>query len=270
MNNTQVKQTLKNKKFLPSKKMGQNFLSDINVIHNIIDLSPDLSKFDAVIEIGPGLGAITELLVKKTNNLICIELDKRLYSDLKSKFKNNKNIHIINDDFLEVDLNQLCKNYKNVLVFANIPYSITTPIVVKSLSFNKIKTLYIMVQKEVADKWIYSKTSNRNASTNIINYYFDVEKVLHIKNTCFVPAPKVDSAMVLLNKKTNEEYDVNFFKFMRPFFLAKRKKLINNLPHNISKEKILPILIELGFDSNVRSEQLDYNQWKELYKLFNK
>lgn len=265
-----IKQTLKDKKFLPSKKMGQNFLSDINIINKIIDLAPDLTQYDAVIEIGPGLGAITQLLVKKVDRLICVELDKRLYADLKIKFKNYKNLQLINDDFLEINLENLCKEFKNVIVVANIPYSITTPIVVKCLSFNKIKSLYIMVQKEVADKWVYSKTANRNASTNIINYYFDVKKILHISKNCFVPAPKVDSSMVLLNKKTNEEYDVNFFKFMRPFFLAKRKKLLNNLPKNISKETILPILNKLGFDSNVRSEQLNYNQWKEIYKIFKK
>lgn len=266
MNN--IKQVLKNKKFLPSKKMGQNFLSNPIIIDEICAKIPDLSKFDCILEIGPGLGAITEFLVEQNKPLICIELDKRLYADLKHKFKNHSNITLVNDDFLEVDLDGLTKQYKNIIVIANIPYSITTPIVLKCLSFSKIKTLYIMVQKEVADKWVYTKTSNRNAATNIINYYFDMHKVMPISKTNFVPAPKVDSAMVLLNKKTNDDYDPSFYQFIRPFFLAKRKKLLNNLPPFIDSKKITPILIELGFNENVRAEELNYDHWKLLYKTF--
>ena len=147
-----IKRTLKNKKFLPSKKMGQNFLSNPLVIDEICLNIPDLEKYDCILEIGPGLGAITEFLVNTKKPLICIELDKRLYADLKKKFKNQKNINLINDDFLQVDLAALTQQYNNIIVVANIPYSITTPIILKCLSFNKIKTLYIMVQKEVADK----------------------------------------------------------------------------------------------------------------------
>ncbi|XQP55835.1 MAG: 16S rRNA (adenine(1518)-N(6)/adenine(1519)-N(6))-dimethyltransferase RsmA [Mycoplasmoidaceae bacterium] len=265
-----IKQILKNKKFLPSKKMGQNFLSNQIIIDEICEHIPDLSNYDCILEIGPGLGAITQYLVQTNKPLICIELDKRLYADLKIKFKQYNNLQLINNDFLEVDLDSITKQYKHIIVIANIPYSITTPIVLKCLSFNKIKTLYIMVQKEVADKWVYTKTSNRNAATNIINYYFDMKKVMLIKNTNFVPAPKVDSAMVLLNKKINESYDPEFYKFMRPFFLAKRKKLLNNLPPHITKANILPTLQQLGFDANVRAEELDYKDWKKLYNIFKK
>ena len=254
-----IKQILKHKKFLPSKKMGQNFLSNPLVIDEICEHIPSLDNYDCVLEIGPGLGAITEYLVNTHKPIICIELDKRLYADLKQKFKKYTNLNLINNDFLEVDLSTLTKPYKNVIVVANIPYSITTPIVLKCMEFSKIKTLYIMVQKEVAEKWVYSKTSNRNAATNIINFYFDMKKIMNIKNTSFTPAPKVDSAMVLLNKKDDKVYDPNFYKFIRPFFLAKRKKLLNNLPVGISKDKILPLLIEFGFDANVRAEALDYN-----------
>ena len=265
-----IKQVLKHKKFLPSKKMGQNFLSNPLVIDEICANIPDLSNYDCILEIGPGLGAITEYLVSNNKPLICVELDKRLYADLKHKFKNCKNLDLINNDFLEVDLASITKDYKNIIVVANIPYSITTPIILKCLSFDKIRCLYIMVQKEVADKWIYSKTSNRNAATNIINYYFDMTKVMSIKNTSFTPIPKVDSAMVLLNKKSDEAYDPDFYKFMKTFFLAKRKKMLNNLPANITRQQILPLLIEFGFDENVRAEALDYNHWKKLYQAFKK
>ena len=147
-----IKRILKNKKFLPSKKMGQNFLSNPLIIDEICANIPDLQSYDCILEIGPGLGAITDYLVEQDKPLICIELDKRLYADLKIKFKNHNNLTLVNDDFLEVDLNKLTSKYNNIIVIANIPYSITTPIILKCLSFNKIKTLYIMVQKEVANK----------------------------------------------------------------------------------------------------------------------
>lgn len=265
-----IQQKLKNKKFLPSKKMGQNFLSNQIIIDEICEHIPNLDQYDCILEIGPGLGAITSYLIQTNKPLICIELDKRLYAELKTKFKKANNLQLINNDFLEIDLSSITQQYKNIIVIANIPYSITTPIILKCLGFNKIKTLYIMVQKEVATKWVYSKTSNRNAATNIINYYFDIQKVMDIKNTNFVPAPKVDSSMVLLTKKINEEYDPNFYKFIRPFFLAKRKKLINNLPTNIDKNQMLLLLNDFGFDSNVRAEALDYNQWRKLYNIFKK
>ncbi|MCQ3907431.1 MAG: 16S rRNA (adenine(1518)-N(6)/adenine(1519)-N(6))-dimethyltransferase RsmA [Mycoplasmoidaceae bacterium] len=254
-----IRQTLKNKKFLPSKKMGQNFLSNQNIVNEICSHIPNLEPYDCILEIGPGLGAITNYLVTTHKPVICVELDKRLCASLSHTFKNT-NIKLINDDFLELDLDKVASQYKRIIVIANIPYSITTPIILKCLANKKIKTLYIMVQKEVADKWVFSKPSNRNASTNIINYYFDMHKVMTIKNTNFVPVPKVDSAMVLLNKKNQETYDPAFYKFIRPFFLAKRKKLINNIPPTINKSKLTTELIKLGFDSNVRSEQLDYNQ----------
>lgn len=265
-----IKKFLKRNKFLPSKKMGQNFLSNPMVIADICDNIPDLDSFDCILEIGPGLGAITEYLVNTNKPVIGVELDKRLYADLKSKFKKQTNLTLVNNDFLEIDLSELTKKYKSVIVIANIPYSITTPIILKCLSFGKIKTLYIMVQKEVADKWIYSKTSNRNAATNVINYYFDMKKVMVIKNINFIPAPKVDSAMVLLTKKTNEPYNSKFYEFIRPFFLAKRKKLLNNIPPNIDKELFLQTLIELGFNSNVRAEELNYDHWMKMYKIFRK
>lgn len=266
MNN--IKQQLKKQKFYPSKKMGQNFLKDIDVINTICEKCPNLSEYDCVIEIGPGLGAITKFLSQKAKNLICVELDKRLYANLKAKYK-AKNIQIINDDFLELDLNTLCNQYKNIIVVANIPYSITTPIVLKCLSFNKIKTSYIMVQKEVANKWSSNKPSERNAATNAINYYLDVQKIMDIKNSAFEPSPKVDSCMVLLKRKNNEEYNPNFYNFMRPFFLSKRKKMLNNIPSNINKEKLIKFLEQLGFDSNVRAEKLTYKDWIKIYNNFN-
>lgn len=250
--------------------MGQNFLKDFDIVDKICQKIPNLSMYDCVIEIGPGRGAITKYLSENSSKLICIELDKRLYADLISKYKNKKNVQLINDDFLEVDLNKLCKPFKRIIIVANIPYSITTPIVLKALAFDKIRTLYIMVQKEVSDKWIYSKTSNRNAATNIINYYFHVEKILDIKKTAFIPMPKVDSAMVLLDKKTNEKYDAEFYSFIRPFFLAKRKKLLNNLPPNINRFEFISYLKTNNFNLNIRAEELDYFDWLKIYKKFKK
>ncbi len=263
-----LKTTLKQTKFVPSKKMGQNFLVDSNITQGIVDNLPDLKAYDCILEIGPGFGAITKHLVQLKKQIVCIELDKRLYDNLTQKFKNCSNLKLVNDDFLQLDLNKVLASFKKVIVIANIPYSITTPIILKALAFNKIKTLYIMVQKEVANKWIYKKTSNRNASTNIINYYFDFKKILDIKNTCFVPSPKVDSSMVLLIKKNNKKYDPKFYQFMRPFFLFKRKKILNNLPKNINKNAFINCLKSLGYDENIRAEVLNYTDWEKIYNTF--
>lgn len=263
-----IKQILKKKSFRPSKKMGQNFLSDINVINKICENIPDLSQFDCIVEIGPGLGAITKNLVKISPHLICVELDKRLFAELKTNFSNYQNIEILNDDFLTFDLDKNLSKFNKVIVIANIPYSITTPIILKCLKCSKIQTLYIMVQKEVADKWSYSKTSNRNATTNIINYYFDISRIMNIKNTSFTPIPKVDSTMIILSKKNKGKYDAKFYEFMKPFFLAKRKKMLNNLPSNINKNKLMEILLEFGYDENIRSEQLTYDEWQKIYQRF--
>lgn len=265
-----VKNFIKKNKFFPSKKMGQNFLSDSLVIESICNNIPNLDEYDCILEIGPGLGAITNYLISTNKPVISIELDKRLYQKIKTTFSGFKNFTVINDDFLETNLDKITTQYHNIIVVANIPYSITTPILLKCLKFNKIQALYIMVQKEVADKLVYSKPSNRNASTNSINYYFDIKKVLSIKKTSFTPQPKVDSFLIFLKRKNQKKYDHNFYLFMRPFFLSKRKKLLNNLPPLIDKNKMMLFLNKLGFNSNTRAEELNYNHWMQIYSEFKK
>lgn len=264
----EINNFLKKSNFKPSKKMGQNFLSDHDVIHEIFSYLPNLNKYDCILEIGPGLGAMTNHLIKQNKPVISIELDKRLYAFLVNKFNNNPNLRIINDDFLTVDLDKILSAYKNIIVIANIPYSITTPIVVKCLSYYSIKTLFIMVQKDVAIKWYYDKTTNRNASTNILNYYFNIDKKMDIKNTSFTPPPKIDSSIVQLDKKTTEQYDPNFYKFIKQFFLSKRKTLLNNLPPYINRLEFTSIIQKMGYPTNIRAENLNYNDWKKLYSLY--
>lgn len=263
-----LKQFLQNINFHPSKKMGQNFLINDQVIEKICNHIPDLTKFSSIIEIGPGLGSITSFLIRTNKKIVAIELDKRLYEYLYKKFNNTPNLELINDDFLEIDLDQsgLCSS--KTLVFANIPYSITSPIVLKCLNTFNIKTLYIMVQKEVATKWNYKFKSSRNAFTNIINYYFQLTKVLDISKNAFFPIPNVDSAMIILDKKTDKKYDNNFYKFVQMFFFHKRKKLINNIPFFINKNKFIKLLDKLGYDINIRPEVISCNNWKWLYDNF--
>ena len=263
-----VKKFLQDINFNPSKKMGQNFLIDKQVIYEICNHIPNLSKYSSIIEIGPGLSAITSFLVRTSKKIFAIELDKRLCDYLHKRFGQFPNLKIINDDFLEIDLNKygLCLN--DVLVFANIPYSITSPIILKCLSNFNIKTLYIMIQKEVANKWDYQSTSSRNALSNILNYYFVLTKVLDISRNAFFPIPKVDSTMVILDKRSNEKYDCNFYNFIQMFFFHKRKKIINNSPFCINKKKFIELLTKLGYDVNIRPEVLAYNHWKWLYDNF--
>ena len=254
-----------NKKFFPSKQMGQNFLIDQNIIQQICNVLPNFSTYDVIFEVGPGKGAITNFLVKQNKPLVCLELDKRLYSDLKNKYLNNNNLHLFNDDVLDVDFVSLFKQYQKVIMVANIPYNITSPIIFKCLNENKIKKMYLMLQKEVAQKLDYKKTTNRNAFVNIVNYYYDVENLFDIKSTSFSPQPKVNSSFVLLKRKRNEQFNFKFFKFMKPFFLAKRKKMLNNI-HPFVKKNILIQWMQVNhIDLNVRAENLDYDIFMKMF-----
>lgn len=268
MDNKQVNIFKKQQKFYPSKKMGQNFLVDNSAINKIIDNVPNLYDYDLILEIGPGLGAITDSLVKTQKPVIAIELDKRLFEQINKKFSVYNNFKVINNDVLQVDFDELLNKYKNVIVIANLPYSITTPIVIKCLKQQKISSLYIMVQKEVGDKWDYKIKSNRNASTNILNSFYNIKKCFDIKNTSFNPVPKVDSSMMLLTRKNNSVYDEKFYSFLKTIFLAKRKKLLNNFSNIADKQKMVNILKELSINLNIRAEELQYEDLFQIYKLW--
>lgn len=260
-----INKALNDNNLSAKKKFGQNFLTDQNILNSISD-SADIDKNTLVIEIGPGLGSLTEKLVQRAGFVLCYEIDKDLIPILKDNLKDYSNYEVINKDILEVDINkdidEYKKNLENVYVVANLPYYITTPIILGLLSnTDKIKRYVMMMQLEVADR-ITGKPSTKdyNALSIAIKYRANAIKVLKVPRTVFVPEPNVDSAVVRLDlyeeKKYNAKDEVFFFKLIREAFSQRRKTLANNLSSIQSKDKTYEMLAFLGIKDSVRSEEL--------------
>lgn len=262
------------------KSLGQNFLIDDEAVAAIIDAA-NVSKDDLVIEIGPGLGTLTKELVEKAGKVICIELDKRMIEILNDRFSMYKNFRIINDDVLKVNLKKIISDekIKNAKIVANLPYYITTPIIMKLLEDRlDIKTITVMIQKEVADRLITKPgTGDTGAITYSIHYYTEPSRVLEVPNTAFIPAPKVNSTVINLEvlkaPKVNVENEEKFFELIKIAFMQKRKTLLNSLANSYkygSKENIEKNLKLLGINSQIRPEKLTLEEFAKISATINK
>lgn len=251
------------------KSLGQNFLKDNNVIDKIVS-TINYEDNNLVIEIGPGSGAMTKELLKRVDFAILYEIDTRLEKILFKELSDYVNYELIFDDFLKRNIgNDLSKyNYDNLYIVANLPYYITTPIINKIVSDKiPVKEMVIMVQKEVADR-LSSKPGSRDYGqiTVFLNYFFEIEKVLTVSKNCFVPKPKVDSAVIKMKRREQKELvkDEEFFeKIVKDSFRFKRKTIKNNLS-NYDLKKIDIILNKYGFDINTRSECIPYYVFVEI------
>ena len=256
-----MKDILEENEFSFKKKFGQNFIIDENIINNIINVS-DLDKETLVIEIGPGAGSLTNKLAQKAGFVLCYEIDTTLETILSENLKEYNNVNIIFKDFLKEDVNEELKkyNYSKICVVANLPYYITTPIIMKIIDDKiPVDKMVIMVQKEVGDRLKAKPNSKDYGSLSVfLNYYFDITKALDVSKNVFIPRPNVDSVVVTLSKKSeklscnNEEI---LFKLIRDAFTQKRKNLRNNL-RDYNLDKIEEILSKYNFDLTVRAEQL--------------
>lgn len=250
------------------KSLGQNFLQDKNIIEKIV-MSNDITDKDLIIEIGPGTGALTRELKRFNARLICYEIDERMRPILK-ELEDDK-LTVIYGDFLTRDINKDLKelDYENLYIIGNLPYYITTPIIEKVIDSNvDLKAMTIMVQKEVADRFTaLPKTKQYNSLSIYLNYYFDVQKLFVVKNTCFIPVPKVDSAVVRFVKRVEKKYAVvdekMFFKLVMDAFKFKRKTLKNNLK-DYDWNKILEILKKNNYSESVRAEEIDISTFAEM------
>lgn len=252
-------------KFVPSKKMGQNFLVDQDVIDQIIN-EVSQNDFDAIIEIGPGLGAISKYLVEFNKPLYLIELDKRLYSYLNERFKDVNNVSLINNDVLKMDLDEIAIKYKNCIIVSNLPYSISSLVIIQFLKTKNIQTMFCMLQKEVVDRLqSLPKHKEYNAFSVLSQHLATTTKLIDVPKNCFVPAPEVFSNFIQIKKNKNK-YDLKFDKFLHMIFLAKRKTLLNNLKHFYSKDQIERLFNKFNLSSTIRSEEIDH---KTLYKMYN-
>ena len=272
-----INNSLNDNKLHAKKKFGQNFLTDQNILNLIINAG-EITKQDLVIVIGPGLGSLTELLCSNAGFVLAYEIDKDLINPLKENLNGFNNYEIINKDILEVDIDKDIDNYKsnynNVYLISNLPYYITTPIILNTLSrTNKIKRYVMMMQEEVADRICGKpKTKDYNALSIAIKYRAIAKKAFKVPRTVFIPEPNVDSAVVVLDIYDKSPYNVDneelFFTLIRDAFNMRRKTLINNL-NKYNKDKILNILKSLNIKENVRAEELDITDFINIVNLLN-
>lgn len=264
-----------------NKALGQNFLISENVVQTIVDGS-QIEKEDLVIEIGPGLGTLTKFLLEKAKRVICIELDKRMISILKDRFLLYKNFKILSQDVLKVNLRELIEEekkdteVKNVKIVANLPYYITTPIIMKLLEEElPLESITVMIQKEVADRLIAIPGEKETGSiTYSVYYYAQAQDILEVPNDSFIPEPEVTSKVIKLNIRKEPPVKVEkkeiMFRIIKCAFMQRRKILLNALVNTkvfIDKEEGIQILEKLGIDINIRPENLRLDDYANISNL---
>lgn len=244
-----------------SKKFGQNFIVDENIINNIINKSM-IDKDTLVIEIGPGAGSLTYKLALNSKNVIAYEIDESLKDILNYNLSGLSNVEIIYGDFLLRDVKKDLEKYeyKKLYVVANLPYYITTPIIVKLIEDElNVDKIVVMVQKEVGDRFKAKPNSKDYSSLSVfLNYYYDVFKIMDVSRNVFMPKPNVDSIVLEFVKKNDMLFVKDktlFFKLIRDSFKQKRKNIRNNLK-GYDLDVINDVLFKYGFDLNARAEQL--------------
>lgn len=271
---------IKNNNFSIQKKYGQNFLIDANVLSSIAG-EAGITKDDIVLEIGPGLGALTEYLLQGAKHVIAVEVDKMLIPILQENFKEYDNFTLINDDILKVDIEELIASVSGneaakVKVVANLPYYITTPIVMELLEKqHNIDSITVMIQKEVAQRMQESPGSKAYGALSLaVQFYSRPEVVMIVSKNCFIPKPDVDSAVIKLDIYEKEDRPVKvgneerMFNLIRAAFNQRRKTLVNALGNaqnlTYSKEQVAEALVKMGKSETIRGEALSLSDFAEL------
>ena len=261
------------------KKFGQNFLIDTSVLDRIISAA-EITKDDCVLEIGPGIGTMTQYLAESAREVVAVEIDKNLIPILGETLAEYENVTILNEDILKVDVNKIVEEKNGgrpIKVVANLPYYITTPIIM-GLFENHIplKSITIMVQKEVADRMqVGPGTKDYGALSLAVQYYAKPEIVANVPPNCFIPRPNVGSAVIRLTRYEQPPVEVldekKMFSLIRASFNQRRKTLVNGLGNaselSVSKEQVLEALEKMGLSSTVRGEALTLEQFAELSNL---
>ena len=253
-----------------NKKLGQNFLINESIIYDIVKKA-NVTKEDVVIEIGPGLGSLTKELINNAKKVIAIELDPNMIDILKSRFGIFDNFEVIYGDVLKIDLEELIKGYDSVKVVANLPYYITTPIIMKLLEDKlKIKSITVMVQKEVGERICAThKDKEYGAITVSVQYYSEPQIIIDVPKENFLPAPEVDSCVIRLDMREKPPVSLKdeklFFRLVKGAFTQRRKTINNSLTClGKSKEEIMATLNKLGIDSKLRAENLSIQQYADI------
>ena len=281
-NPTETKAVLDMFGFSFAKKYGQNFLIDGNIVSNIVK-NAGITKEDTVLEIGPGIGTMTQVLCEQAKNVIAVEIDKRLIDVLTFTLRDYDNVTVINSDILKCNIEELFKQHSSngrLKVVANLPYYITTPIIMELLEKNNnsvIESITVMIQKEVAER-LGAEPGNKDygAITLSINYYSDANIVMTVPASCFMPRPNVDSAVIKLTRHKEPTVNVAdeklMFKIIRASFNQRRKTLVNGLKNSpelsFSKEQIVKAIEKIGKPETIRGEALTLEEFAELANAF--
>lgn len=276
----ETKFLMKKYKIKANKNLGQNFLINSEVVENIVN-SSEITKEDMVIEIGPGLGTLTKYLLEKAGKVLCVELDTKMLKILQDRFLVYDNFEVINTDVLKLNLNDIISEnkkqgkIKNIKVVANLPYYITTPIIMKLLEEKlDIKSITVMIQKEVADRLIETPGGkNTGAITYTVYYYCDSEKIMEVPNSSFIPEPEVTSEVIKMNLRSKPVVEIDnpkvMFMIIKSAFMQRRKTLLNALTNTkvfLNKEEGLEILNKLNLNENVRAEELSIQDFANIAK----
>ncbi|MDO4793023.1 MAG: 16S rRNA (adenine(1518)-N(6)/adenine(1519)-N(6))-dimethyltransferase RsmA [Filifactor alocis] len=272
-----LKEITKRYDFHFTKSLGQNFLIDANILNKII-LASDIGENDIVIEVGTGIGTLTKELAERAKKVYAIEIDKKLIPIVEETTSECDNIVLINRDFLEVDLTDIVEERTSpVKVIANIPYYITTPIIMKCLESEIfVDTLVLMIQKEVAERLSASASTKQYGSLSVaVQYYADVEFVSKVSKSSFYPVPNVDSGIVKLRKKLDTGLSLKdrelFFQVTRGSFAKRRKTILNSLTGYtdfFTKDIVEKALKNSGIDPKRRGESLDIIEFAKLSNSF--
>ena len=262
------------------KKFGQNFLIDSNVLESIIR-GAEITKDDFVLEIGPGIGTMTQYLCEAARQVVAVEIDKMLIPILEDTLSEYDNVEVINQDVLKVDIKSLAEeknNGKPIKVVANLPYYITTPIIMGLFESGvPIDSITIMVQKEVADRMQTGPGSKDYGALSLaVQFYATAKVILNVSATCFMPRPNVDSAVIKLTRHKEPTVNVAdeklMFKIIRASFNQRRKTLVNGLKNSpelsFSKEQIVKAIEKIGKPETIRGEALTLEEFAELANAF--
>lgn len=257
------------------KNFGQNFLVDERVLGKIVS-SAEISKDNVVIEVGPGIGTLTQALAKEAYKVVAVEIDTTLVPILGELLSNFDNIEIINEDILKVDVNAIAEKYpdKKIKMVANLPYYITTPIIMNVLENHiPVESITVMIQKEVAYRMKAQPSTKDYGSLSLaVQYYCEPYLVANVPQNCFMPRPNVDSAVIKLTVMDKPKVQVNnekfMFEFIKAAFSQRRKTLVNCIFSSglltLSKDEIGTMLNSLGYDERVRGESLTLEDYGKL------
>lgn len=273
---TATKAVINKYSFAFQKKFGQNFLIDSNILENIVRAA-EITKDDFVLEIGPGIGTMTQYLCEAARQVVAVEIDKMLIPILQDTLSEYDNVEVINQDVLKVDIKSLAEEKnggKPIKVVANLPYYITTPIIMGLFESGvPIESITIMVQKEVADRMQTGPGSKDYGALSLaVQYYAEAKVMLTVSSQCFMPKPNVDSAVIKLTRHKEPTVDVKneklMFQIIRASFNQRRKTLANGIKNspelNFSREQVTEALGMIGKTENIRGEALTLEEFAEL------